>query len=616
MSFKYRFILSFVSIEIFFILLIVSMNFYAINSSSKQLTQEKISSNISLIDELIKVPISVYDLATLDNIVTNSAALEHINSIVILDNQDRILSSQFNFNYLTKEDIISLKYDKSLKFDDKTFEVKYSKVYDDNIFLGTNYIIFDTTANSTFIENMQNKTLLIIFFEILFSTILSYLIGNALTKKLTNLSLIAQEIGKNKIINIPYLELKDEIGILSNSLSQMQKDLKTRNNKLKKLAKTLNSQKQELIENQKYKDSFFANMSHELKTPLNSINILSSLMKKNKDNNLTVSQIKNMEIINKCGKHLTALINDILDISKLEAKEIILQTEIFDFKGHVLEIKEMFESQILEKNLQFDFKYDENVMFIKNDKKLISQIIINLLSNAIKFASKGKIGFIVSNKDEYVEIIISDQGIGIANDKLSHIFDRFKQVDGSTSRKFGGTGLGLAICKELVSLLQGSIEVSSEINVGSEFKVLIKKNIEDSNTSIDENKQIIKHIQTQNKPDIEVEKKCDDVVILNNDPIKFFDVIVELKRNKKNVTQVDTLEALENHLIKNQYIVFVLDIILIEESELDRIANSYPNIEIFIICESKNDLNENIKQKVKKVFEKPLNKKELISSII
>jgi signal transduction histidine kinase len=616
MSFKYRFILSFVSIEIFFILLIVSMNFYAINSSSKQLTQEKISSNISLIDELIKVPISVYDLATLDNIVTNSAALEHINSIVILDNQDRILSSQFNFNYLTKEDIISLKYDKSLKFDDKTFEVKYSKVYDDNIFLGTNYIIFDTTANSTFIENMQNKTLLIIFFEILFSTILSYLIGNALTKKLTNLSLIAQEIGKNKIINIPYLELKDEIGILSNSLSQMQKDLKTRNNKLKKLAKTLNSQKQELIENQKYKDSFFANMSHELKTPLNSINILSSLMKKNKDNNLTVSQIKNMEIINKCGKHLTALINDILDISKLEAKEIILQTEIFDFKGHVLEIKEMFESQILEKNLQFDFKYDENVMFIKNDKKLISQIIINLLSNAIKFASKGKIGFIVSNKDEYIEIIISDQGIGIANDKLSHIFDRFKQVDGSTSRKFGGTGLGLAICKELVSLLQGSIEVSSEINVGSEFKVLIKKNIEDSNTSIDENKQIIKHIQTQNKPDIEVEKKCDDVVILNNDPIKFFDVIVELKRNKKNVTQVDTLEALENHLIKNQYIVFVLDIILIEESELDRIANSYPNIEIFIICESKNDLNENIKQKVKKVFEKPLNKKELISSII
>ena len=616
MSFKYRFILSFVSIEIFFILLIVSMNFYAINSSSKQLTQEKISSNISLIDELIKVPISVYDLATLDNIVTNSAALEHINSIVILDNQDRILSSQFNFNYLTKEDIISLKYDKSLKFDDKTFEVKYSKVYDDNIFLGTNYIIFDTTANSTFIENMQNKTLLIIFFEILFSTILSYLIGNALTKKLTNLSLIAQEIGKNKIINIPYLELKDEIGILSNSLSQMQKDLKTRNDKLKKLAKTLNSQKQELIENQKYKDSFFANMSHELKTPLNSINILSSLMKKNKDNNLTVSQIKNMEIINKCGKHLTALINDILDISKLEAKEIILQTEIFDFKGHVLEIKEMFESQILEKNLQFDFKYDENVMFIKNDKKLISQIIINLLSNAIKFASKGKIGFIVSNKDEYVEIIISDQGIGIANDKLSHIFDRFKQVDGSTSRKFGGTGLGLAICKELVSLLQGSIEVNSEINVGSEFKVLIKKNIEDSNTSIDENKQIIKHIQTQNKPDIEVEKKCDDVVILNNDPIKFFDVIVELKRNKKNVTQVDTLEALENHLIKNQYIVFVLDIILIEESELDRIANSYPNIEIFIICESKNDLNENIKQKVKKVFEKPLNKKELISSII
>ena len=145
---------------------------------------------------------------------------------------------------------------------------------------------------------------------------------------------------------------------------------------------------------------------------------------------------------------------------------------------------------------------------------------------------------------------------------------------------------------------------------------MIKKNIEDSNTSIDENKQIIKHIQTQNKPDIEVEKKCDDVVILNNDPIKFFDVIVELKRNKKNVTQVDTLEALENHLIKNQYIVFVLDIILIEESELDRIANSYPNIEIFIICESKNDLNENIKQKVKKVFEKPLNKKELISSII
>ena len=618
MSFKYRFILSFVSLEIFFILLIVSINFFAINSLSKQLTQQKIESNTSLLEELVKVPISIYDLATLDNLLTNSSALKNINSIIILDNQDRILSSQFGYKYKTMSEIIELKANESVNYKKESYEIKYLKIFDENIFLGSMYIIFDTSENSAFIKSTQENTFYLIFLEIFISTLLSYIIGNGLTKKLVRLSETAKEIGENNSTIIPYTDKKDEIGILANSLNQMQIDLENRNNKLKTLASTLNYQKNELIEIQKYKDNFFANMSHELKTPLNSINLLSSLMKKNKDGTLDSTKVRNLEIINNCGKNLLFLINDILDISKLEAGELVVNNVNFDFRRFIYEIKDMFSSQIENKNLEFLLNYDDEIININNDKKIINQVILNLISNAIKFTDSGKIILSINNKNNFIEIIVEDEGIGIPNDKLEHIFDRFKQVDGSISRKYGGTGLGLAICKELVSLLNGKISVKSYIGKGSIFTVEILKNIDEKNTT--NKNEVLSYIredtnlkQLENKSYNTHKEK--NILILNKDTLKFLDIVVELKRKYKSVEQCESWDKFKNKLLTNDYFVLIVDLTIINEFELKEILSKELESKLIIICEDKNSIDIELINKANNVYEKPIIKAELLSSL-
>lgn len=589
MSFKYRFILSFVTLEIFFILLIVSLNFTAINNSSQKLVEQKIESSISFLEEMIKIPISVYDISTLDNFAKKSIQIQDINSIIILDKKDKVISKKYNFKYLKIDEILAIKQSKQFVIEDKTFQIVYKKLYQDEMYLGSLYLIFDNSDNSNFISETKRNNIFIIFAEILISTLLSYIIGLKLTNKLTNLSNTAKKIGNNEEINIPYLHLKDELGILSNSLNQMQIDLKIRNERLIQ-------QKEELEETQKYKDSFFANMSHELRTPLNSINILSSLMMKNKDGKFDEKEIKSLEIINDCGNNLANLISDILDISKIEAKEMPIEPFLFDFDKAINKIVDMFLIQIEKKNLLFELKKQKNIGTVFNDEKLFGQIVINLLSNAIKFTPKGKIELSISEKNEFLEIVVKDDGIGIPNDKLEYIFDRFKQVDGSTKRKYGGTGLGLAICKELALLLEGSISVKSELDKGSIFTLLIKKNIK---------KQDFECVI----PEIKINEE--KVLIVNNSPSYYFEIIIKLKKKYQTVKQLSSLGNLIESLKENYSKIFV-DINCVNQEELIKILK-VEKFNLYIICDNKEQLDEYLKSNCVMIFEKPLDKELLLS---
>jgi signal transduction histidine kinase len=589
MSFKYRFILSFVTLEIFFIVLIVSLNFAAINNSSEKLVKQKIESSISFLEEMIKIPISVYDLSTLDNFAKKSIQIQNINSIIILDKKDKVISKKYNFKYLNIDEILAMKESKEFIVDDKTFQIIYKKLYQDEMFLGSLYLIFDNSDNSNFIYETKRNNIFIILTEILISTLLCYIIGLKLTNKLTNLSNIAKKIGNNEEINIPYLHLKDELGALSNSLNQMQMDLKIRNERLIQ-------QKEELEETQKYKDSFFANMSHELRTPLNSINILSSLMMKNKNQRFDEKEVKSLGIINDCGNKLAILISDILDISKIEAKEMILEPFLFNLDNSINKIIDMFLIQIEKKNLIFELKKEKNIGMIFNDEKLIGQIIINLLSNAIKFTHEGKIELFITEKNEFLEITVKDDGIGIPNDKLEHIFDRFKQVDGSTKRKYGGTGLGLAISKELSLLFEGGIKVESELNKGSIFTLSIKKDIKE-----DDSEYIIPHTKIN-------EQK---VLIINNNPLYYFEIIVKLKKRYQTVIQSSSFASLLENLEDNYSKIFI-DVNCVNQEELIEILK-VKKFNLYIICDNKNQINEYLKSNSVMIFEKPLDKELLIS---
>lgn len=599
MSFKYRFIVSFVLLEIFFILLIVSVNFIAINNSSNKLTNQNIQSNITFLDELLKIPLSIYDIATIDNLILKATSLSYIDSIVVLDSQNKILSKDYNFNHLKLDELINKNKSFSFEKNNEFYEIKLEKINEGELKLGHMYIIFDTSENKQFIKNNKNNTIMIIFIEIFLSTFLSYVIGSKITNKLTRLSKVAEEIGKDKNPDIPYKSSKNEMGTLARSLSKMQEDLKQRNYKLKELAIKLNKQKNELIDAHKAKDAFLANMSHELKTPLNSINVISSIMMKNKQNRLDEEYQKNMTVINRCGKDLLYLINDILDISKLEAKEINLDLTNINLSDFISEIEDMFRPQALQKKLDFIVSCDKSIDFVNIDKNRVNQIIKNLLSNALKFTTKGKIELIVKkNNDEFLEIVLKDDGIGIAQYKLDHIFDRFKQADSTTTRKFGGTGLGLAISKELCNLMGGDITVESKVNVGTTFTATI--NIKNSDNKENIRKPIINERIEEFSMDKNIEeKKINTIYILNNDPVTFISIVIELNK-EFDVKQASNLKNFKD-LIQN---IKDEDLILlsIDKRNFEELEN-FDLIKAVVICDDL-ELIESLDTKCKKLFEK------------
>ncbi|WP_072680290.1 HAMP domain-containing sensor histidine kinase [Arcobacter sp. LA11] len=617
MSFKYRFILSFVLLEIFFILLIVSVNFIAISDSSKSLTKDKIESNITFLEQLLKIPVSIYDTGTLDDLLKSTEDLKYINSIIVLDSTDRILSKKYNFKEEKIEQVLQNKENRELIVNDSTFEIRYKKMFEEETFLGSILIIFDTSSNTKFIKKNKTNTILIVLVEIIISTFLSYLIGSRLTLMLTELTQVAQDIGNKKDVSIPYLDKKDEIGLLSNSLDNMYKQLHESYINLKQLTIIQDKQKRELEQANKSKDDFLANMSHELKTPLNSINVISSVMMKNKDATLNEKQVKNLNIINNCGNDLLFLINDVLDISKLEAGEINLDCTTFNLHETILNIKDMFEPQVKNKNLEFVFKYDENVQIIYSDKQRIKQIIKNLLSNSLKFVEKGAIELIVKDSDKNFSILIKDDGIGIDDEKLLHIFDRFKQADSSTTRKYGGTGLGLAICKELTTLLEGTIKVKSKVGVGTIFKLTLPKNEDKVSNIVLEEK--VKPIEIKSdtpkvknssiKSNIGKEK----VLILNNDPLTFIDFVIKVK-DSYDVNQIDSLVELIKEIKENKYLAIIVDTTKINQLDLKKVLSFIPS-NLILINDEKVEIEQSIIEASMEQFVKPLDTNKLISYI-
>jgi len=610
MSFKYRFILSFVLLEAFFILLIVSVNFVAISDSSKSLTEDKIESNITFLEQLLKTPISIYDIATLDDLLKSTKDLKYINSIIVLDSTDKILSKKYNFKIEKIETVLQNKKNRKILLENETFEIRYKKIFEDDTFLGSLLIVFDNSDNTKFIKKNRQNTIFIVLVEIILSTILSYFIGSRLTLMLTELTKVAQDIGNKKSIQVPYLDKKDEIGLLSNSLDNMYKQLNESYTNLKQLTLIQDKQKKELIQANKSKDDFLANMSHELKTPLNSINVISSIMMKNKDETLDKEQVKNLNIINTCGNDLLFLINDVLDISKLEAGEINLDYTTFNLYETILNIKDMFEPQIKNKNLQFIFKYNENIQKVYSDEQRIKQIIKNLLSNSLKFVQEGAIELIVKDSDKNFIILVKDDGIGIEEEKLLNIFDRFKQADSSTTRKYGGTGLGLAICKELSTLLEGSIEVKSKVGVGTIFKLTLPKNEEKISDIIIEKKNTetikIDTINSKVKNNIKEEFiKKEKILLLNNDPLSFIDFVIKIK-NIYDVKQIDSLIELIKEIKKEEkYFLIIIDIDKINQVDLKKLIN-FISDKLILITSKDQDIDEEIINKSIQQLEKPI----------
>ncbi|SET36796.1 hypothetical protein SAMN05660297_02173 [Natronincola peptidivorans] len=261
-------------------------------------------------------------------------------------------------------------------------------------------------------------------------------------------------------------------------LQQQSRLLSIQNENLELSRIELTKRTEELERSNKYKSEFLANVSHELRTPLNSIILLSKLILKNKKDEFhQEGDLEKLNIIHSCGNELLRLINDILDLSKIESGKLAVEVEEFASKELIEELNQMFKGTAEEKKIQF-IKKDLWKNKIIGDKNKISQILRNFLSNAFKFTKKGEVILeIAEDKEDQDSILFSvkDTGIGIAEDKQEIIFHEFKQVDGSISRKYGGTGLGLSIAKKLAKLMKGEIQLNSIEGEGSAFTLRLKK---------------------------------------------------------------------------------------------------------------------------------------------
>jgi len=255
-------------------------------------------------------------------------------------------------------------------------------------------------------------------------------------------------------------------------LTSQANELKEKNKKLRQAKEEIDLRAKALEEASRYKSEFLANMSHELRTPLNSIILLSKLMSANSDKKLDGENVKKLSVINRAGNDLLLLINDILDLTKIESGKMELTFTQITSQEFLNNLHDLFDTLAQEKKIDFIIIDNFNGTFTTDEGKL-AQILKNLLSNAFKFTKSGSVSLEITSKDNELEISVSDTGIGIAKENLELIFEAFKQVDGSISREFGGTGLGLSISKTLVELFKGRIEVQSELTKGTSFKVIL-----------------------------------------------------------------------------------------------------------------------------------------------
>lgn len=276
---------------------------------------------------------------------------------------------------------------------------------------------------------------------------------------------------------------------LNQELEAQKAELSMQSAELGEQNRELEMQKNQLSEASKLKTSFLSNMSHELRTPLNSVIALSGVLSRRLAERIPEEELSFLEIIERNGKSLLALINDILDISRIESGREEVNLSQFNICNQINDIVNMIMPQADLKKIKLNTASGDCNLNIESDINKFRHIVQNLVGNAVKFTEEGEVSISVQKTDESIEIFIADTGVGIAAEHLPYIFDEFRQADSGTSRKYGGSGLGLSIAKRYAIMLGGNISVKSTPAKGSEFILVLplKFNLQNSTEQISGN---------------------------------------------------------------------------------------------------------------------------------
>ncbi|MEW6417680.1 MAG: response regulator [Nitrospirota bacterium] len=359
--------------------------------------------------------------------------------------------------------------------------------------LGSMITRMDAEQAYATVAAQRNRTLVLAAFGISLIITLIYLLVNKLVRRpVENLAEKAKRFAEGDMSASVDVKTKDEIGILGNTFNYMVESVSyasktleqeitrktTLLNERNRLITLLERANRELRELDKLKSTFLANMSHELRTPMNAIIGYSDLLLDKVDGPVNEEQEKSLKKITANARHLLQLINDVLDISKIESGRIEIEPKELDLRSLIESLIPTFEPLIKQKGLTLTINLDESLPPVYGDYDKAKQIFINLLSNAVKFTHQGRITISAKPSERgikpgelplFAEVCVEDTGIGIKEEDISRIFDKFVQVDLTTVRQYEGTGLGLSIARGLVALHKGMIWVTSKYGEGSKF---------------------------------------------------------------------------------------------------------------------------------------------------
>ncbi|MCX6898308.1 MAG: response regulator [Verrucomicrobia bacterium] len=382
--------------------------------------------------------------------------------------------------------------------------VLFRPVIQENRRVGTIYVQADLDAvhdRLRMYAGMVAAVLIVAFFvSFLFSAILQRFIA----RPILDLAATTKAISERKDYSVrAELRSQDELGMLTNGFNQMLASIQERETALsqtnealkQEIAERIRTQEEltrlnetleqrvaerthEAVEANRAKSEFLANMSHELRTPLNSVIGFANILLKNKNKNLHPDDLTFLDRIVANGKHLLSLINQILDLSKIEARKVDLELAPVSLDVMVREVVGQLDGQVRGRDVRLLVELPPVVAPFETDAAKLKQVLINLVGNALKFTEKGRVTVRVITDpatDRPTRIDVADTGVGIPKERLGMIFEAFQQADPSTARKFGGTGLGLTISQALCQLMGYRIEVASEVNKGSTFRIVLTR---------------------------------------------------------------------------------------------------------------------------------------------
>lgn len=406
---------------------------------------------------------------------------------------------------------------------------------------------------------MSILTLLIIVFSILMIIPAS----NYLLSPLSDLIRILQKISKGDFTEKIKISIHDEIGVVASYLNETS-------DKLRIMIEQRDEINKKLIETDRLKDDFLANTSHELRTPLHGIVGITSSLIEGVAGDLSTEVVDNLKMVSNSGKRLLNLINDILDFEKMKHDDIELNLKPVSLYNVINIIISFIKISAEMKNVSLENKIPQNIPLILGDEDRMQQVFFNIIGNAVKFTQKGKVIVKSEISDDFITVLVKDEGIGIPEEKLSIIFDPFQQADGSISRKHGGTGLGLSISKKIIERHEGTISVESKINSGSTFylKLPVYKSTDDIEFQNENSETIIEEsyfnddIKIESFSDNDDNKKNYHVLTVDDEPVN-----LKIIQNIFSMTDIHTdlsidgYDALEK-ISKNPYDLIIIDVMM------------------------------------------------------